>query len=70
MARVRVTQQNVKTKLTQWFNKQSIVDELVFNPQEIDSINLVIDCFDKGFIIEVQSDSGPFMKFVYKEHLT
>ena len=70
MARVKVTAQNINSKLLLWKNGNNIVDELVFLPADGISEDEVIRAgWKESVIIEVQNDSGNFRKFIYKEKL-
>jgi len=70
MARVKVTAQNINSKLLLWKNGTSLTDELIFLPADSISEDEVIRAgWKESVIIEVQSDIGGFKKFVYKEKL-
>ena len=69
MAKIKVTPATIKAKLLIWKNvaDPTLADELVYLPSEgIDPNEIIILGWSNNIIIEVQSESGPFMKFVYK----
>jgi hypothetical protein len=72
MARVKVTGQNIKSKLQAWAQGNNLTDELVFSPKDpnpIDVSELINLAWANNVIIEELSDTGQFKKLVYKEKL-
>jgi hypothetical protein len=70
MARVKVTQANIKSKLNEWKNGQNIVDHLVFLPSEgIDTNEIILKGWDNNVIIKVEPDQSIFQRFIYVEKL-
>jgi hypothetical protein len=72
MARVKVTEQNIKNKINLWKNGTNLTDELVFLDSEIDQKEAIAQAWSNNVIVEVVADTignGDFKKFVYKEKL-
>jgi len=73
MAKIKVTPETIKAKLLIWENltDPTFADELIFLPSEgIDTNEVIILGWANNMLVEVQTESGQFMKFVYKEKLS
>ena len=74
MAKIKVTQGNIKSKINDWKNGIGVVngvatDEYVFYPDDIDIKEIVLLAWDKELLIRVETESDFFKKFVYVEKI-
>jgi hypothetical protein len=73
MPRVRVTNQNIKQRITDWaVSATNRADELIFIQGTIDAKDIQQDAFNSSarMIIRIESDAtDPFMKITFVELL-
>lgn len=70
MARIKVTQQNIMSKLQIWAQGNNLTDELIFRDGEINQGEVIDLGWKNGVIIEAQPDRSIFKKFIYVEKLS
>jgi hypothetical protein len=69
MARIKTTEENIKSLIVIWANGENLTDELIFINGSIQTTEWISQAWISNIIITVEPDINGFSKFIYKEKL-